>query len=280
VAIEAQLQQRFRLHGPQGLTGIAMAGIDMAAWDAVAKAAGLPLVRLLGGTPRPLPAYNSLGMDGVQAAGEQAAESLAAGFRAIKIKIGYPDVRDDVAAIDAVRRAAGDKLALMVDYNQSLSVPEAMRRIRIIDDLGLAWIEEPTRADDYAGHAQIARAAKTALQLGENWWGPNDMAKSLAAQASDLAMPDIMKIGGITGWVRAASLAQAAGVPVSNHIFSEISAHVLAVTPTCHWLEYLDLARPILASPLSIVDGNAIISEAPGIGVAWNEEAVSRYLVD
>jgi mandelate racemase len=279
VALEQKLQRQFRLLGPQGLTGMAMAGIDMAAWDALAKAAGLPLVRLLGGEPRPIPAYDSLGMNGLEAGVKQAAESMSAGFKALKVKIGYPDLRTDLEVIRAIRGVIGGEAQLMVDYNQSLSVPEALRRIRALDDEGLAWIEEPTRHDDFAGHAQIAREARTGIQLGENWWGPHDLAKSMAAGASDYAMPDVMKIGGVTGWLRMAALAEAGGLPVSSHIFPEFSAHLLAITPTCHWLEYMDLANPVLQTPIRIQGGLAQIPEAPGAGVEWDEDAVRRYQV-
>ena len=277
--IERKLQQRFRLLGPQGFTGIAMAGVDMAAWDALAKIHGAPLVSLLGGTPRSIPAYNSLGMGGTAVAAKEIEESLELGFTAAKIKIGYADVKQDLEAIRAARRTGGDGFQLMVDYNQSLSVPEAIRRIRLLDEEGLAWIEEPTRADDFAGHARIAQEAKTPLQLGENWWGPHDMAKSLAAGASDYAMPEAMKIGGVTGWLQAAALAQAGGTPVSSHTFPEVSRHLLAVTPTCHWLEALDLAGSILQEPMKIENGHAIIPSSPGTGIEWDEDAVKRFLV-
>jgi mandelate racemase len=278
VAIANKLERRFRLLGPQGLVGVALAAVDMAAWDATCRAAGLPLVRFLGGAPRPLAVYNSFGMTDVAGVGALADESVAAGFHAMKIKIGYPEVADDVAAIRRVRQVAGETMALMADYNQSLSVPEAIRRVRIIDDENIAWIEEPVRADDYAGHATVAQAARTPIQIGENWWGPADMAKSIAAGASDLAMPDVMKIGGVTGWLRAAALAQAAGLPMSSHIFPEISAHLLAISPTCHWLEYLDFAGPILVEPMRVINGCVSPSSAPGCGIAWNEKAVERYL--
>lgn len=277
IALDAALQQRFRLLGPQGLTGMAMAALDMAAWDAQARAAGLPLVRLLGGTPRPLPAYNSLGMDGVEAAGKLAVETAELGFAAMKIKIGYPDVRTDVEAVRAVRREVGDRVALMIDFNQSLDIAEAIRRSRVLDDEGLTWIEEPTRADDYAGHAQIGRAIRTPLCIGENWWGPNDMAKSLAAGASTFGMPDVMKIGGVTGWLRAAALGQAYGMPLSSHVFPEVSAHLLPVTPTAHWLEFLDFARPLLREPVRLTDGKVCASDAPGSGLDFDPAAVERY---
>jgi mandelate racemase len=282
LAIEAKLQRRFRLLGPQGLTGIAMAGIDMAAWDALARAAGLPLVRLLGGEPHPIPAYNScgLGIIGAERAGAEARELTAPGFQAIKVRLGYPDVKTDLAVIRAVREAVSDDTLLMADYNQALTVPEAIRRTHVLDEEGLYWIEEPTLADDFAGHARIRQEAKTPIQIGENWWGPHDMAKSLAAGASDYVMPDVMKIGGITGWLRAAALAEAAGLPVSSHLFPEISAHLLGVTPTRHWLEYVEFAGPILQEPLTIENGHAIASDAPGSGIDWNESEVSRYLIE
>ena len=117
------------------------------------------------------------------------------------------------------------------------------------------------------------------IQLGENWWGPHDMARSLAARASDLGMPDAMKIGGVTGWQRAAALAEADGLAISSHLFPEVSAHLLAASPTAHWLEYVDWAEPVLQSPLRIESGEAVITDAPGTGIDWNEEQVARFLV-
>jgi mandelate racemase len=182
--------------------------------------------------------------------------------------------------VRAARKSGGDDLVVMVDYNQSLDVPEAVRRGGLLDSLGMGWIEEPTIADDFAGHAQIAREVVTPIQIGENWWGTHDMAKSLAAGASDYVMVDLMKIGGISGWLRAAALAEPSGVRLSSHLFPEVSVHLMAVTPTAHWLEWLDLASPVLKEPLRIEDGFATPSDAPGSGIAWNEEAVSRYLAE
>jgi mandelate racemase len=279
--IEAQLQRRFRLLGPQGLTGMAMAAIDMAAWDALARAAQLPLVRLLGGAPRPIQAYDSrgVGLVGPERAAEEAAAMAAEGFRALKVRLGYPDARADLSVVQAVRRAVGDEVQLMVDYNQCLTVPEAVARARALAGEGLAWIEEPTRADDYVGHACIRQAAVTPIQLGENWWGPHDMAKSIAAGASDYVMPDVMKIGGVSGWLRAAAQADAAGLPLSCHLFPELCAHLLAVTPTAHWLEYVDWAAPILTAPPIVVNGQLSPSPRSGSDVAWDEDAVRHYLV-
>ncbi|HZT30465.1 MAG TPA: enolase C-terminal domain-like protein [Bryobacteraceae bacterium] len=279
--LEQKLQTRFRLLGLSGVVGMALAGIDMAAWDALARAHGLPLVSLLGGRPRPVHAYNScgLGLIGPDRAAAEAAELAEPGFDAVKVRLGYPDPATDLAVLRAVRSAVGPGVSLMTDYNQCLTAAEALHRVhRIEAEMDLLWVEEPTRADDDAGHAAIRRDARTPIQIGENWWGTHEMARSLAAGASDLGMPDAMKIGGVSGWLRAAALAEPTGFPLSSHLFPEISAHLLAVTPTAHWLEYVDWAEPILQGPPKLERGHYLIPDSPGVGLAWNEDAVTRYL--
>ena len=222
-SMEATFARRFRLIGTSGLLAMALSGIDMAAWDALAKAARMPLVRLLGGEPRALPAYSSQGMDGLERGVELAYEALSSGFKAMKIKIGYSTLEEDVAVVRAVEEVLSDRAELFVDYNQSLSVTEAVRRCRILDEFGVSWIEEPTLQDDYVGYAKISLAVRTPVQFGENLFGTAEMAKSLQAGASQLIMIDIMKIGGVTGWLRASALADAARLPLSSHIFPEFS---------------------------------------------------------
>jgi mandelate racemase len=279
VEMDTKLRGRMTLFGTRGLQGMAVAGIDMAAWDALAVAAGVPLANLLGGCPRPIRAYNSLGMIPPREAGDAAAKTVAAGFTAMKVKIGWPTLAEDLAVVRAARKALGDDAALMVDFNQSLSIPEAIRRGRVLDGEGVAWVEEPVRADDYRGAAEVAAQVATPIQIGENFNGVHEMELALSLQASDLVMPDPQQIGGVTGWLRAAALAQAAGAPCSSHIFIEVSAHLLAITPTCHYIEYLDVAAPILAEPLRPLDGAIQAPARPGIGLRWNEEAVKRYRV-
>jgi mandelate racemase len=275
--IERKLQGMLRLLGPQGLTGIAVSGIDMIAWDALARANGLPLVELLGGKKKRVPAYASLRTMHPENVKEEARELAKLGFEAYKVKIGHGDIKADLVAINSLRGVIG-AARLAVDYNQSLSVTGAIERVRILDEEGLYWIEEPTRADDFVGHARIAEEARTPICIGENWWGPHDVAKSLEAGACDYGMPDAMKIGGVTGWLRTAALAEPASLPLTSHIFPEISTHLLAVSPTAHRLEYLDTAGPILKERVRIEDGYALVPEGPGIGLEWDEEAVSRFL--
>ena len=275
--IEQQLAKRFRLLGTQGLVGMALAAIDMALWDALARVHSLPLVRLLGGVEKPVRPYGAVGYDGVAGCAKAAEHWATRGFTGIKAKIGYPTVHEDVAVVRAMRKAAGADMSIMVDYNQCLTPTEAVERLRVLDDEGLTWVEEPTLAHDYAGHALVAREARTPIQCGENWWGTLDMQHAIAARASDFVMPDVMKIGGVTGWLRAATLAHVKGFRMSNHLWPELSARLLCCTPTAHWLEYADWWNPILAEPLSIENGMAIVSDAIGSGVEWNENEVRHF---
>ena len=275
--IEQKLAKRFRLLGTQGLVGIALAAIDMALWDALARVHSMPLVRLLGGVEKPVRPYGAVGYDGVAGCAKAAEHWATRGFTGIKAKIGYPTVHEDVAVVRAMRKAAGADMIIMVDYNQCLTPTEAVQRLRVLDDEDLAWVEEPTLAHDYAGHALVAREARTPIQCGENWWGTLDLQHAIAARASDLVMPDVMKIGGVTGWLRAATLAHAQGLQVSNHLWPEISARLLCCTPTAHWLEYADWWNSILAEPLCVEKGMAIVDDTIGTGVEWNEDAVRRF---
>jgi mandelate racemase len=278
--IERKLRARHTLLGVHNIVLFAMSGIDMAAWDALGQALAQPVATLLGGKPQPALAYNSkgLGIQPLKPLANEAVELVKEGFEAVKLRLGRPRAEDDIAALRAVKKAIGAKITLMVDFNQGLSVAEAVKRGRMIDDEGgVAWIEEPVRADDFAGCAKVAREVATPIQIGENFMGPEQMAQAIAAGACEYVMPDVQRIGGVTGWMRAAALAQGAGMEMSSHLFPEASAHLLAVTPTRHWLEYVDWANPILDEPVQISDGHAIVPARPGLGIKWNEKAVSRF---
>ena len=280
VELEAKLRKRHTLLGVHNIVLFAMSGIDMAAWDALGQALGQPLVRLLGGAPRPVLAYNSkgLGVMPEKALAKEAEELVAEGFRAVKLRLGRPEAAADLAALRAVKKAIGHGITLMVDFNQGLTVAQALERGRMIDaEGGVHWIEEPVRADDFAGNARVTREIATPIQIGENFMGPEHMAQALAAGACDYVMPDAQRIGGVTGWMRAAALAQAAGMEMSSHLFPEASCHLLAVTPTCHWLEYVDWADPVLEEPAQLKDGQVLVPERAGIGMRWDEKAVKRF---
>lgn len=278
-----KLARRFTLIGVQGVVRMAMAGFDVAAWDTLALAAGVPLATFLGAKPRPIPAYNSCGlglMADKGALANEAGKLLEGGFRAVKLRLGYPTLAEDIAAVRAVRQRMGEGARLMVDYNQVLGVNEALARGHALDAEGIYWLEEPIRHDNYAGAAKLARELRVPIQIGENFSEADAMAVALAQGAADYVMPDLERIGGVTGWQRAAALAAINRVEMSSHLFPEVSAHLLAATPTCHYLEYVDWANVLVEEPLAIVDGNAIVPDRPGNGLVWNEDAVARLKME
>jgi mandelate racemase len=272
----AALDAKFRLLGWQGLVGMAVSGLDMAFWDALGQLAGKPVVELLGGSARPIRAYDSYGAVDPKADEKDLRRSIERGFRGIKIKCGDGDAANDERVVKGVRALLGDDVALMIDFNQSLDPAEALRRIKRLAPYDLTWVEEPVPQEDLRGHAEVRKASPIPIQSGENWWFPRGFAEAIATAASDFIMPDLMKVGGITGWMRVAAQAEAASIPMSSHLFAEASAHALAVTPTRHWLEVLDFAGSILADPIRIVDGT-LTARGPGLGLEWNETAVAKH---
>ena len=230
-----------------------------------------------------MPAYNSngLGLIPPETAGDEALELLAeGGFTALKVRVGRDRAADDLRAVRRVRDAVGSGVTLVADYNQGLALGDALERCRALDAEGLTWIEEPLRYDDLDGHARLAHDISTPVMLGENFYGPRAMLAAIQARACDLVMPDLMRIGGVTGWLQAAALADSTGLPMSSHLYPEVSAHLLRVTPTRHWLEWQDWADPVLARPFEVRDGLLHPPDVPGTGLAWDEDAVARYQAD
>jgi len=215
-----------------------------------------------------------------EAAADEAERLLEGGFQAMKLRLGHASLSEDLAATRAVRKRLPDSVLVMADYNQALSVAQALERGRALQSEGVTWLEEPIRHDDYRGNAQIARALELPLQLGENFNGPLDMEKALDAAACDLVMPDIARIGGVTGWMQAARIAEQRGMPMSSHLMPEASAHVMAATPTSDWLEYVDWADVLLQEPLRIQNGYAVMSDRPGAGLQWDARAVAKHRLD
>src|SRR6266849_6468360 len=170
-------------------------------------------------------------------------------------------------------------LALAAVAGLDIALGEALARCRALDGEGLAWIEEPLRYDDLAGHARLAADLATPVMLGENFYGPRAMDDAIRARACDLVMPDLMRIGGVTGWLQAAAVADVTGLPMSSHLYPEVSGHLLRVTPTGQWLEWQDWAHPVLARPFEVRSGELHLPEVPGNGLEWDESAVAHYQV-
>jgi mandelate racemase len=273
-------RRSLNLVGYEGIAMIAVAGLDMAMWDALAKAAGLPLAALLGGTVGAVPAYNSNGLWLIEVAklAAEARELVAEGaFTGLKLRLGRERLDDDLAAIREVRSAAGSDIKLMVDFNQGLSLGDAIRRCHALDNQALYWFEEPIAYDNLSGYAELARQLTTPLQLGENFYGPRDLYKAVRVGAGDYMMPDLMRIGGVSGWLRSVPIAATAGIQVSTHLYPEVAAHLMRVTETAHWLEWQDWANPILKEPFAVRNGAIQVSNVPGAGIEWDEAAVARY---
>ena len=272
------MDAKFRLLGTQGLVGMAISGLDMAFWDILGRAADKPVVELLGGSPKPIKAYDSYGAVEADADEKALRRSLDQGFRGIKIKGGDGDAANDERRVKGLRKLLGPDISLMLDFNQSLNPAEAKRRIDRLAPYDLTWIEEPVPQENLSGHAEVRETSPIPIQSGENWWFPRGFAEAIAAGASDFIMPDLMKVGGITGWLGVAGQADAASIPMSSHILPEASAHVLAVTPTAHWLEMLDFAGTVLIDPIKIANGT-VTARGPGLGLEWNEAAISKYQI-
>jgi mandelate racemase len=247
------LAPRFFFTGVPGVIAYVLGGLDMAAWDALARAAGLPLAALLGGAPKPVPAYGSLSSRTAEDAESRAAE----GFGALKVKSADADV---------IQRVRDLGVGVMVDLNQ-----QPPDDLAWLDAQGLIWIEEPLPANDVLGYADVTATTKTPIQAGESWWSAGEAALSVESEATDLVMPDLARIGGVTGFLRVA----AHGLPISSHMYPEVSAHVLAALPTAHYLEHLDKAAPLLQEPLRLENGDAV----PGSPIEWDEAAVARFSV-
>jgi mandelate racemase len=278
VTISKHLARRYALLGVTGTVRMALSVIDIALWDALAQALGQPLARVLGAEPRPIAAYDSRGLGLVppDRLAEEAAALTAGGLAAIKLRLGHPTLAADLAALEAVRRGVGGGVAIMVDYNQALTTAEAIARGRALQAQGIAWLEEPIRHDDYRGNAEIKRALNVPLQIGENFNGPEAMVAALDADACTYVMPDVGRIGGVTGWIEAAAIAAARGIEMSSHLMPEISVHLLAATPTAHYLEYVDWAGAILEQPLVVADGKVETPARPGLGLEWDDARIAR----
>ena len=283
--VDPILRRRLELLDIHGILGQVLAGLDMALWDIRAKSEDLSLAAVLGGTRDYLKSYNSCGLwvekGDPEKVADQALELLAEGdFSAVKLRLGYETFEEDLAVVRAVKRSCGDAVDVMSDFNQGLDQKEALSRCQALDGEGLYWIEEPVRYDDYHGSSALAAAVKTPIQTGENLLNPLEFQKALKANAADYYMFDVQRIAGVTGWLAAVTLPEAASIPVSTHLFPEISIHFMAATENAHWLEYVDWASPVMREPTTVSGGKVQVPTTAGNGIAWNDEAVARYRVE
>jgi mandelate racemase len=169
----------------------------------------------------------------------------------------------------------------MSDFNQCYDYDTALKRMYELDDIGLYWFEEPINYRDFNDCAKLSSRIKTPISIGENFHGTYDLINSIKANASTYIMPDLMRIGGISGWLKSASIAEAYNLKFSTHLFPEVSAHLMNLTPTAHWLEWVDWANPILQDTgFRVENGKYYIPNIPGTGVEWNNTNIEKYKVN
>ena len=276
--IEALWQKMWwTLHygGRGGQSASAISAVDIALWDLKGKTAGLPLYQLLGGFDAKVPCYAG-GIDlwlTLDALLQQTDENLGKGFRAIKMKVGRPQLSEDVARVEAMRKHLGADFALMVDANMRWTVDQAIRAARALQPSQLVWLEEPTIPDDVHGHARIVRDGGVPIATGENFHTLYEFAHFMRAEAVTYPEPDVTNCGGVTVFMKVAHMAEGFNLPVTSHGAHDITVHLLAAAPNRSYLEAhgFGLDRYI-ANPLKIVDGNAVAPDVPGHGVVfdWN----------
>jgi len=250
-------------HGSFGLAMFGIAAIDTALWDCLGRALGVPCWQLWGAAHDRIPAYAMVGWLNYSDEEVQriCAQAVGQGFRAVKIKVGYPTLQQDVHRVDVVRKAIGPDVRLMVDANQSLTTAEAIRRGRAFEELGCYWWEEPIPADDIDGYATLAEALDIPIGTGENLYTCADFARFLRRGAVDVVQPDLRRAGGPTALLQIGALADAFRLPYASHGGGPVQLNIMACLPNALYLE-TGLLRP--DSPMKLVDGCALVPTGPG----------------
>jgi len=264
------------------ITAIAMAAIDTALWDLKARRASLPVPKLAGGAQDRIRLYTTEGgwlhLE-ESALVEDALRAKEAGFGGCKLKVGRP-IHEDVRRIGKVREAVGPGFEIFTDANQAFTVDEAIRRARAYDGLDLGWLEEPLPADDIAGHRRLVEHTSIPIAVGESLYSPLHFREYLEQHAASIVQVDVGRIGGITPWLKVAHLAECFNVPVCPHFLMELHVALCAAVPNARWVEYIPQLDELTTEGMRIEGGYAVPSSAPGLGIAWDFEAISRMAVE
>ncbi len=259
---------------------LAQSAVDMALWDLRGKLAGLPVHKLIGARRSSVPAYASAGLwlsSSIDELQREAVGFVEQGFRAVKMRLGKPTPMEDAARVRAVREAVGLGVALMADANQQLTVDQAIRLGRLLDAYVLTWFEEPLPAYDLVGVARVAAALDTPIASGETEYTRYGFRRMLELKSADVLMPDLQRVGGVTEFLRVGHMADAFDVPVSSHLFPEMSIQVLAALGNATWLEHMPWFSPLYAGGLELQNGEFLVPEAPGWGIPLDHTAIAHY---
>jgi L-alanine-DL-glutamate epimerase-like enolase superfamily enzyme len=262
--------------GRSGVATQAIAAIDVALWDLKARRAGLPLAKLLGAHRDSVRCYNTSGgflHEPIERVLDNATAALAEGIGGIKLKVGHPSPAVDLSRVRALREHVGAGVPLMVDANQQWDRPTAQRIGRALEEFGLVWIEEPLDAYDVEGHARLAASLDTAIATGEMLSSVAEHDELIRHGAADVIQPDAPRIGGITQFLRLATLAEHRNLQLAPHFAMEIHLHLAAAYPHEPWVEHFDWLYPLFEERLEIRDGRMLLPRRPGLGVTLSEQA-------
>ncbi|GAC1338277.1 MAG: enolase C-terminal domain-like protein [Acetobacteraceae bacterium] len=288
VGLDPQFSLRFwsdawreiNFFGHTGVPVVGISAIDGALWDLRGKLSDLPIHRLIGARRATVPTYASAGLwlsSDVDALQREAQGFVEQGFRAVKMRLGKPTPAEDAARVAAVREAIGPDIALMADANQQLTVDQAIRLGRLLEPHGLTWFEEPLPAYDLEGVARVAAALDTPIASGETEYTRYGFRRMLELKSADVLMPDLQRVGGVTEFLRVGHMADAFDVPVASHLFPEMSVQVLAALGNGSWLEHMPWFAPLYAGALELRDGEIVVPEGPGWGLAFDPAAITRF---
>ncbi len=261
------------------ITSLALVAIDTALWDLRCKRAAVPLWKMLGGAKDSVPMYTTEGGWLHISTDDLVADALAAqaaGFSGSKVKIGRPHLSEDRARLRAMRDAVGPGYEIMVDANQSFTLSEAKRRATVLEELDIAWFEEPLPADDVASHAALAAGTSVPIAVGESMYSISQFKDYLVSGAASIVQVDVARIGGITPWIKVAHMAEAHNIAVCPHFLMELHVSLVCAIPNAPWLEYIPQLDDLTATPMRIENGRAFASEVPGLGIDWDEDRLSH----
>ncbi|PJJ73341.1 L-alanine-DL-glutamate epimerase-like enolase superfamily enzyme [Diaminobutyricimonas aerilata] len=264
------------------LTALALAAVDTAVWDARSKAAGLPLWAAAGGARPSIPLYDTEGgwlHLSPEELVRQATASKERGMRGVKVKVGKPRVQEDADRLAALREAVGPDMDIMIDANQSMTGAEAVRRAAAFEPYDIFWFEEPLPAEDVSGHRALARSTSIPVAVGESMYSIGHFREYLQAQAASIVQVDVARIGGITPWLKVAHLAEAFNVQVAPHFLMELHVSLTCAVPNSLYLEHIPQLRAVTRSEMTVVDGEAVPSSEPGLGIDWDFDALDDLRV-
>jgi L-alanine-DL-glutamate epimerase-like enolase superfamily enzyme len=264
------------------ITSLALAAVDTALSDLRCRKAGLPLHVMAGGARDKIRLYTTEGgwlHLPTESLVADALQAKAQGFGGSKIKIGRP-ASEDVARLAAVRSAVGPAFEIFTDANQAFTVDDAIRRARLYESADIGWFEEPLPADDLDGHVRLSRATTIPVAIGESLYSPLHFREYLQRGACSVVQVDVARIGGVTPWLKVAHLAETFNIPVCPHFLMELHVALCCAAPNARWLEYIPQLDDITAQPMTIRDGFAVPSSAPGLGIAWDFDAIGRLTLE